>query len=490
MGKIAHYNVFIIITLITIIAIGMGCEKNNFTENPDDKLIFSEDTIQFDTIFKSIGSTTHFFTVYNSNESKSINIDRIYLAKGNNSSFRLNVNGIQSSSVTNMVIAPGDSAFIFVEVTIDPGRDEMIEQDSVVFLSNGNIQDVDLIAFGQDILLINGQIFSSDTVWTNNKPVLIFNSALFDSNTTLTIEAGTKVHFHKNSSLFIKGSLLVHGAKENHVVFSGDRLEDEYSEISGQWGAYQTDDVGNVTALYGGIHLLQGSANNIIEYAEIKNGIIGIRVDSVTTPGTPSLILRNTSIENMNIAGLYGLGSHIEAYNCVFANCGKYTVVCAIGGNYSFYHCTLANFWSGSRQTPQLLLNNYYNYSSHGSTITEYRDLTNAYFGNCIIYGNREQEISLDLETGAEANFIFENCLLKTSSTFNTSNTSYFIDNILNVNPKFIETVSPYNYELDTLSPAKDAGKLSVSLLIPFDYLGNNRLSDAGPDLGAFERIE
>ena len=61
MGKIAHYNVFIIITLITIIAIGMGCEKNNFTENPDDKLIFSEDTIQFDTIFKSIGSIDSIF---------------------------------------------------------------------------------------------------------------------------------------------------------------------------------------------------------------------------------------------------------------------------------------------------------------------------------------------------------------------------------------------------------------------------------------------
>jgi len=490
MQKNIFFNVFVLALLILIIAFSTGCERNEFTGNPEDKLIFSEDTIQFDTVFQSIGSTTHFFVVYNANTTKSINIDRVFLANGTNSNFRLNINGTQTNSLTDMVIAPGDSAYIFVEVTINPDRDNMVEQDSVVFISNGNIQDVDLIAFGQNVFLINGEIFESDTIWTSSKPILIYNSALFDSNTTLTIGQGTHVYFHKNSSLFIKGSIIVNGTNENPVVFTGDRLEENYSEIPGQWGAYQTDDEGNITGLYGGIHLVQGSKNNFIDHAEIKNGIIGIRVDSVVTPGTPCLIMRNSSIENMNVAGLYGLGSHIEAYNCVFANCGQYTVACAIGGNYSFYHCTMANYWSGNRQTPQLLLNNYYTYNSNGSTQVEYRDLTKAYFGNCIIYGNREQEISLDLSTDAASTFLFENCLLKTSSTFNTSNTNYFIDNILNQNPKFIETVSPYNYELDTLSPAKDIAKPSVSLLVPLDYFGNSRLSDAAPDLGAFERIE
>ena len=47
-----------------------------------------------------------------------------------------------------------------------------------------------------------------------------------------------------------------------------------------------------------------------------------------------------------------------------------------------------------------------------------------------------------------------------------------------------------YNYALDTLSAAKDIGDLDIAKLFPMDILNKDRLSDAGPDLGAYERIE
>jgi hypothetical protein len=46
------------------------------------------------------------------------------------------------------------------------------------------------------------------------------------------------------------------------------------------------------------------------------------------------------------------------------------------------------------------------------------------------------------------------------------------------------------NFELDTLSPAKDAAKLTISKLFPFDLKGRDRLLDKGPDIGALERQE
>jgi hypothetical protein len=467
-----------------------SCNKNQYTTSPTDRLAFSGDTLQFDTIFTSIGSTTKFFTVHNSNKSQAINIERIFLAKQNQSNFRININGDQSFSQQDIVIPPGDSIFVFVEVTIDPDVDDMIEIDSVVFISNGNVQDVKLVAFGQNVCLINGQYISNDTTWTASKPVLIYNSALVDTFTTLSIDPGASVYFHNGSSLLVKGTLLVHGSAEQPVLFSGDRLEYSYSELPGQWGAYLTDENNTVLGIFGGIHLLAGSRNNRIDHAIIKNGIIGLQVDSVVTPGTPTLVLSNSSIENMNVACLYALGAHVEAYNCVFANAGQYTVACVIGGNYSFNHCTLANFWSGNRQTPQLLLNNYYTYNMGNQSIVENRDLTQAYFGNCIVYGNRESELGFDFSADAQSDFFFDNCLLKLDPLFDSSNLLFFSNNITNQNPKFIEVSSPYDYHLDTLSPAKDIGNADIAAPFPTDKDGISRLLDIAPDLGAYERVE
>jgi hypothetical protein len=125
-----------------------------------------------------------------------------------------------------------------------------------------------------------------------------------------------------------------------------------------------------------------------------------------------------------------------------------------------------------------------------GITRVNLYDLTDAYFGNCLIYGSREDEIELDLATNAMSNFRFDNCLIKYKEYEDLEASDYFIDNIWNENPKFKETISPFDYELDTLSPAKDTGKLSISELVPLDQYGNSRLSDGKPDLGAFERQE
>lgn len=487
--KIAVFS--LVILFISTLVVIESCQKNPLTTDPSDKLVFSTDTVQFDTIFTMTGSATNYFTIKNSNSSKSINIDKIYLAKGESSAYRLNIDGYSGDSYSDYELAPGDSLFIFVEVTIDPGKDEMIEEDSVVFISNGNVQDVKLISFGQDVTLINGQYILNDTTWTSQKPVLIFNSALVETNVTLNIQAGTKVYFHRGSSLFVKGTLKVQGQITDRVLFTGDRLEHYYSEIAGQWGAFLEDNYGNTTGIFGGIHLLAGSKNSEFYNADIKNGIIGLQVDSCVTLGTPTVKLKNTNIENSKIVGLYALGATIEAENCVFANSGQYNVACIIGGNYSFIHCTIANYWIGNRQTPQLVLNNYYGYrDSNGNTQISYRDLTDAYFANCIIYGSRDDEIELDLATGALANFRFDNCLIKYSKPNDLVGSDFFVDNIFNENPKFVETISPYDYQLDTLSPARNVGKLSIGQLVPLDQNGNNRLVDGKPDLGAFERQE
>jgi hypothetical protein len=468
-----------------------SCERNNYTTDSKDKLKFSTDTVKFDTIFTSTGSATKRFAVRNPNSKKTINIDRIFLAKGSQSKYQLNINGLPSNNKTDIELSPGDSIFIFVMVNINPGKDEMLEMDSIIFLSNNNEQSVKLVAYGQDVILIDGQTIMNDTIWTPLKPILINNSALVDTFATLTVQAGTKIFFHKNSSLFIKGTIKAEGQVENRILFTGDRLEYSYSEIPGQWGAYSYDDKGNLRGVFGGIHLLAGSRYNELKNVDIKNSTIGLQVDSVVTSDAPSVYLKNVNIENSQLIGLNALGAHIIAENCVFANSGRYNVGCIIGGKYTFIHCTLANYWSGIRDNGQLMLNNYYTYKTPtGLDHVSYRPLESVYFGNCIIAGSKKTEISIDYNQGADMNLIFENCLIQYEDTAKLKTLGLFSNNIFNKDHIFKKTQIPYDYSLDTLSPAKDKGKLEIGQLVPYDQKGTSRIVDNKPDLGAFERQE
>ncbi len=469
-------RLFILFAAIAGILI-ISCERDEFYTEPDARLSFSEDTVYFDTIFTTIGTTTRQLRIYN-NYDRVLKVNSIHLAGGDQSVFRLNIDGQAINAVTGVEIPSRDSIYIFIEATLDPNNADslLVVQDSILFNVNGSLQDVDLIAWGQDMHFINGEIIGSET-WVNDKPYLIFNSMLVDTNEVLTIEEGVRIHFHRNSRLYVAGTIIVNGSLEHPVIFQGDRLEELYRDIPGQWD---------------GIWLWPGSHNNLFDYALIRNAVIGLEADTLASLTVPTLTISNSIIENMSAVGILGLGTTIEASNCVISKCGQASVALLIGGEYSFYHCTIANYWGGgfsNRTSPALLLNNYYEDIYGGIQI---REINRAYFGNCIIYGNRESEFEIDKHPDGELNYSFENCLCKfdtEADEYKLAEEEHFV-RILNLqDPKFINPID-LDYQLDTLSPAKDAAWPDVSALYPTDLKGVSRLSDAGPDIGAYERVE
>ena len=180
------------------------------------------------------------------------------------------------------------------------------------------------------------------------------------------------------------------------------------------------------------------------------------------------------------------------ANNCVFGNAAQYSAALTIGGDYEFRHCTFGNNWGvSSRETPAVQVNNWYEDVFGGINV---RDLENAYFGNCIIYGNRSNELIMDGNTAGQFNFQFENCLLRINQEeTNVSNQALYTNCVINEDPNFIQP-SENNFQLDTLSPARNIGSMSVVNsnldILGSDILGNSRISDDGPDLGAYERQE
>lgn len=465
-----------ILTFFAMIIFLCTCQKEKMSTSPESTLHFSSSTITFDTLFTSIGSPTKNLRVTNlTNEN--IMISSVILAGGNQSGFRLNVNGEASNETYNVQIPPQDSIFIFIEATLGKTgkRGPLITEDSILFMVNNIEQKVRLRAWGQDYVMVNSDI-SKDAVWTNDRPYLVYNEATVDSGQTLTIEAGTTVYFHKNAGLMVKGTLVVNGTFEQPVEFKGDRLEPAYNDIPDQWN---------------GIILCSGSHNDIINYATIKNANIGLQVGTIEHSGFASLVLSNSRIQNMSWSGIWAMKSKILAYNCVISNVRYYCTALLLGGDYQFYHTTFANYYndisSGIRTTETLVISNYLVDTNSG--IRYVGDLNQAIFGNCIITGNRANELMLSMDTKGETNYLFDRSLIQVSDTFKLSEPGSFTEIIRNVNPRFI---GPYtgNFELDTLSVAKDYGKLDYAKSYPSDLKNVSRISDAGPDLGAFERVE
>jgi len=474
------------VTILGLLFIISCRETEQFTESPSAKLSFSTDTVQFDTVFTTVGSTTHQFRFYNpNNEAVKTTIS---LAGGAKSFYRLNIDGESTRELRDYEIMPNDSAYIFVEVNVDPqnSNNPMVIDDSIMFYTNGNQQNVKLQAYGQDVHLYKDSVIDTRT-WIADKPYLIYNSILVDSDETLTIEAGAKIYFHNESAMWVLGSLNVKGTAEENVIFQGDRLEDAYEYFPGQWYGYYRND--SLEYLTGGIHFWQGSKDNIINHAIIKNGVKGVQVDYMAESEKPTLTISNSIIKNMSSVGLMAQTSNVLVSNTVIANCGYYAVLLLYGGHYEFYQSTIGNYYKFEpRKTPSLVFNNYY-------TVNEINTAFNfsATFGNCIIYGDQENEFVIDFDStgGAQFGFLFDHCMMKLEKEFDTSNEDIFKEIIRDKDslPRFVDS-SIGDFRLDTLSAAKDKGSSIYSNAFPIDQDGINRNADGKPDLGAYERIE
>ncbi len=468
---------FLYCSLLCALVLQSCYDKERFTNSSDAVLSFSADTLKFDTVFTSIGSATRHFMVYNNNKDAvrtSVSLPNRY--------FRLNIDGVATNSYKDLEIRGKDSAYIFVEVTVDPLSDNapVLILDSVSFTTNGNKQNVKLEAFGQDVVFYNDSIIGSEH-WTAEKPYLIYNSILVDTLCTLDIDAGTKIYFHSNSSLLIKGQLHVNGTAEEPVVFQGDRLEEYYAKRPGQWGAAYY--VGNIMYYFGNVHILTGSSGNTIDYAIIRNGTKGIQVDN-HNEGEVSLKISNTIIENMAISGIYAQNANLQVYNTVVSNCGYYLAALMLGGNYEFVHTTLANY--GSHTTQSVVFNNYF---VSEDTVNIY-DFT-AMFATSIICASLTDEFYVNKLDGKGTSFKykFDNCMLKVGNRYNVSDTNVYRNVITDPTalPRFVNAAVVV-YRLGTLSAAKDQRNPSYLIDFPLDLDGNER--DSLPDLGAYERIE
>jgi hypothetical protein len=445
-----------------------SCKRDQFDTNPSTKLAFSTDTVLFDTVFTTLGggpfprSINQRLLVYNT--SKNSIRTNIRLAGGAASAYRINIDGQRTTQVTDYEILGEDSIYVFVEVSINPlnGSDPFIK-DSIMFETNGNFQDVKLVAWGQDAYYFNDSVLGCNIVWNDkSKPYVIYHSVLVPENCKLTIGEGVTVYSDVGSTIFVQGTLEVNGTKDNRVIFQGGRLGADFIDLPGQWG---------------GIHFLTTSKNSSIKYADIVNGTIGVRCDSLPNNINPKATIENTLIKNMSSVGVLAFTSKISMVNCCVANCGNYTFGSDYGGDYSFTHCTFASYaGTFSRKDPSFIMSNSDLVDENGILISINK--LNFDVRNTIIYGSLREEMGINRSGRGIVTGTFESNFLKTQiQGFDASNK-------INIDPKF-KDYKMLDFKLDTLSPAKDAG-VNASVLVDLE----GTLRDFQPDIGSYERVE
>lgn len=503
-----------------------SCRKDFDFTPTEGSLRFSKDTVYLDTVFSNIGSSTYTLKVYNTTDNN-ISIPKIKLQKGQNSNYRLNVDGMTGDTpltgkeFTNVELLAKDSMYIFIETTIDiqslaTNNTQFLYTDAIEF-GQSNLQKVELVTLVKDAVFIYPQQLTSpdgstvietlnfdvdgdgiedetniqgrflednELIFTNEKPYVIYGYAAVDSGKTLTIEAGARVHFHANSGLLVTSNASIHAngllssdteLMENEIIFEGDRLEPSFAEVPGQW---QT------------IWLFEGSTNNTFNHTTIKNGTVGLLVDG-NQDDASKLEVSNTQIYNSSNFGILGRATNITAENVVINKSGQSSFAATFGGHYDIVHATIANYWTNSfRQFPSLLVNNF-TVDLEQNIIPN--DLSSATFTNCIIYGNDNPEVLLDPVSEADFNFKFNNCLIYfndpnnnfTSPYYNFDDSNLYENMRFNFDPEFLNT-QQNKLQIPLNSPAASQGTSAGNLTT--DITGALRSSPS--DLGAYNATD
>ena len=490
-----------------------GCNDiNNYSVSPNHLLDFSADTLSFDTVFTTVGSTTGYFMIYNRN-SEALKIERIILAGGGRSGFRINVDGRKGDHFTDIPIWKNDSLYVAVEVTVNPNDENspFVLHDSVVFVTNGRVQHVLLEAYGQNAhILKGGTTFAADTTLTADRPYLVYDSIHIPEGVTVELAQGVSFYMHKNAKWLIDGTLKTFGTQSEPVVFRADRLNRLSTTISYDY----------ISAQWDGLYFGASSFNNELNYTLIRNGIAGLTF-AESTPDQRKIDIRHSQIKNMDGNVLWAVNCHIEASNTEFSNASVHLVMLS-GGTYQFTHCTMANYMQGSMMSlAQTRFIQALTLSDHILFLDENGDLEKrtvplrqAFFDNCIIDGTLSPdatrpyggEISFSTDDDfvhgddEQFNYRFNHCVIKTKNVENDRfNEVLFVENTKEENMKYVKSdgrneddLYDFKYDFRLADESMGIGKADrrISEQFPTDRYGVSRLTgEWAPSIGAYEYV-
>jgi hypothetical protein len=459
------------ILLSFLLVIIFSCRKDSFITSADARISITADTLKYDTVFVTAGSTYRTFKIINENNQK-LRLSSLKLMGGTASVYKMNVDGIAGTQFTNLEIEPNDSLYVFAQVNVNPGAANLpfILRDSIEITYNGNKRWVQLEAWGQNAHFFRNKIIAANETWNNDLPYVILGSLLINTNQALTINKGCRIYVHADAPIVVNGTLQVNGLKDtvDRVYFQGDRLDEPYKDYPASWP---------------GIFFQPNSKDNVFNYAVIKNAYQAIGLTDPSPNANPKIILNECVIDNAYDAGIISLNSSVRARNSLISNCGK-NLLLAKGGDYQFTHCTVVTYANRyiEHRDPVLLLSNFITVNNLPVTAN-----LNAVFRNCIFWGENglvDNEVVVVKSGATTFNVNFDYNLWKVQTVPANISSTQIINNLVPQFDSVNTNKNYYDFRLKATSPAINKG---VNAAITIDLDGKPRPVGL-PDLGCFEK--
>ena len=465
--------------LALLLCVMTGCQDDDsFSTNVSNILSFSADTVKLDTVFSAVPTTTRTFWVHNES-GDGIRCTKIRLERGNQSGFRVNVDGVYLGSesgyqASEVEIRKGDSIRVFVELTSPVnGRNKpwLVEDNLLFLLESGVTQKVNLNAYSWDAIKYRNLHITNDTTLTGDRPIIVYGKLTVEEHATLTLAAGTTLYFHDGGGIDVYGRLCSQGEAGKEVILRGDRLDWMFD--------YLPYDL--MSGLWDGIHFYETSYDNVMEFTDLHSSFNGIVCDSADVE-KQKLTLKNMTVHNCQGKGLSTVNCKVTAENCQFTNT-LYECVDILGGDVTMNHCTLAQFYPfDSNRRPAL---NYYSTTTMPLLRMDCINSIVTGYPEDVVMGATENEdipfnyrfISSILRTPAveDAEHIIDVIFENVEDTASVQGDKHF--KLVDINTQH------YDFHLDSLSPAVNKGNKDY----PVSDDRDGKARDDQPDIGCFE---
>ncbi len=462
----------------------VSCRQDTLSRDPALRLSFSHDSVLFDTVFTTIGSSTRRVVVYNPH-ANALCIDRVCLHDGRY--FRINLDGENDlDRLRDITLRGGDSLFLFVRVYINPqdSNTPVLVEDSVLFSVNGQVQHIGLQAYGQDVIILRSptRLRVEKTLHLSAaRPYLIYDTLVVTDD--LTVDAGATLYMHAGAMLHAYGNVSAVGTLAQPIVLRGDRTDRLFDSVpyrvaSGQWdGVYLLHSEGEPCPSYR------------MDYTEILSGMVGLYVWSEDSVNRPKLTFSNGRIHNQSWYGMVLFNTDAEVVNSEISNCASFGVYLS-GGAHRFVHTTVASYFgypytninihSGTADTvPAVYVRNPEGFAP-----------TTLSMCNCLVAGrnarNLQSSVPFDSTYGGRfvGNYLQADSLRGCFASDNVY-AAHSNDTVFRNLYYRIGDYRYFDFRLDSLSPARHIGDSVVALSYPYDRLGKPR--HARPDAGCYE---
>ena len=488
------YRLQATVSLLLAAALLARCTlEEDFLTDPGTRVILTTDTLAFDTVFTAVGSATRSFKIVNPHD-RPLSLASVRVDNDAGGRFRINVDGIAGTELTEVFVAAEDSIYVFAEVTVDPDAPPSVSpfvlEGRVVVTATTEEQSVLLQAFGQNanylpadrrrggLALLTCEL--GEVPFDDPRPYVLYGSLAVDS-CTLVLPPGARLYVHgglvanpdpdpdgppsfnDGQIVFLeRGRLRIDGTPEAPVLIASDRLEERFVTRAGQ---------------YSGIFFLRGSGPHVIRHADIRNAFFGAFVDSST-----ELTLEHTRLRYHALEGIRAVQARVAARNVLIHSTGGPAFAGLQGGDYALDYCTLVNY--GGREPAGLFANGFeYNPDDIRVGPLDVR------VRNSILYGSSPDAIALvDFERDAPFDYDFARVLTRVTELSEAWPT--FRDDCASClyperdEPLFVN-VELDSFQLDTLSVAEMRAAPLPEVTTDIDGAARD---DAAPDLGAYER--